>query len=41
MLDEATRETMGRRSDWQGLLAAPLPAPGADALTIPQGSTPP
>ena len=41
VLDEATQETMGRRSDWQGLLAAPLPAPGGDALPIPQGSTPP
>jgi multidrug efflux system outer membrane protein len=29
-VDEATRETMGRRSDWKGLLAAPLPAPGTD-----------
>jgi multidrug efflux system outer membrane protein len=32
VLDDATRETMGRRSDWKGLLVAPLPpAPGADA----------
>jgi outer membrane protein, multidrug efflux system len=26
VLDDATRETMGRRSDWKDLLAAPLPA---------------
>jgi outer membrane protein TolC len=31
VLDDATRETMGQRSDWRDLLAAPLPAPGADA----------
>jgi outer membrane protein TolC len=30
VLDDATRETMERRSDWKGLLAAPLPPPGAD-----------
>jgi outer membrane protein, multidrug efflux system len=29
VLDDATRETMGRRSDWKDLLAAPLPAPDA------------
>ena len=33
VLDDATRETMGRRSDWKGMLVAPLPAPGADAPT--------
>ena len=30
VLDDATRETMGQRSDWKGMLDAPLPAPGAD-----------
>jgi hypothetical protein len=25
ILDSGTRETMGRRSDWQGLIDAPLP----------------
>ena len=34
MLDDATRETMGRRSDWKGLLAAPLPPPAADAAPL-------
>jgi NodT family efflux transporter outer membrane factor (OMF) lipoprotein len=29
VLDEATRAAMERRSDWKGLLAAPLPPPGA------------
>ena len=41
VLDDATRETMGRRSDWKDLLAAPLPAPGADALPTPQGGARP
>ena len=31
VMDDATRETMDRRSDWKGMLAVPLPAPGADA----------
>jgi hypothetical protein len=35
MLDEATRDDMSRRSDWKGMLTAPLPAPGADAQAIP------
>jgi outer membrane protein TolC len=35
VLDDRTRETMGRRSDWQGLLAAPLPPPDADAAQRP------
>ena len=30
VLDDATRETMEQRSDWKGVLAAPLPAPDAD-----------
>lgn len=36
VLDDATREAMGRRSDWKDILTVPLPAPGADA-----GHTPP
>jgi outer membrane protein, multidrug efflux system len=31
VLDDATRETMGQRSNWKGTLDAPLPAPGVDA----------
>jgi outer membrane protein TolC len=30
VLDDETRETMGKRSDWGDLLAAPLPAPEAE-----------
>ena len=37
VLDEAPGETMGKRSDWESLLAAPLPAPGADAPPNPPG----
>ncbi|HSI53030.1 MAG: TolC family protein [Ramlibacter sp.] len=33
VLDDATRETMGRRSDWKGLLEAPLPPAAADPRT--------
>jgi NodT family efflux transporter outer membrane factor (OMF) lipoprotein len=40
VLDEATQETMGRRSDWKGLLAAPLPAPGDATLSTPEGTRP-
>ena len=29
VVDDATRETMERRSDWKGILAAPLPPPEA------------
>jgi len=37
VVDEVTRETMGGRSDWKGLLLAPLPPPGADARpTLPE-----
>ena len=32
VLDEATIETMKQRSDWKGVLEAPLPTPDADAL---------
>src|SRR4051812_2966073 len=31
VLDDATRETMGQRSNWKRLLEAPLPPPGTDA----------
>jgi NodT family efflux transporter outer membrane factor (OMF) lipoprotein len=41
VLDDATRETMGQRSDWRDLLAAPLPAPGADAQPNPAGAARP
>jgi NodT family efflux transporter outer membrane factor (OMF) lipoprotein len=40
VLDDATQEAMGRRNDWNGLLAAPLPPPGADALPNPEGTRP-
>jgi outer membrane protein, multidrug efflux system len=29
LVDDATRATMGERSDWREMLAAPLPAPAA------------
>lgn len=41
VLDDVTRETMGRRSDWKGMLTAPLPAPGADAQPTPSGAAKP
>ena len=31
VLDDVTRETMEQRSNWKGILTAPLPAPGVDA----------
>ncbi|MDM0015785.1 efflux transporter outer membrane subunit [Variovorax sp. J22P168] len=34
VVDDATREIMGRRSDWKSLLAQPLPAPGTDGFAI-------
>ncbi|MDM0053957.1 efflux transporter outer membrane subunit [Variovorax sp. J22R115] len=40
VLDDATQETLGRRSDWKGLLAEPLPPPGADALPTPERTRP-
>ena len=30
LLDDATRETMGERSDWKTMLRQPLPAPGVE-----------
>ena len=41
VLDDATRETMTRRSDWKGLLTAPLPPPGADLPPPPSGAARP
>ena len=31
VLDDETRETMNQRSDWKGILSAPLPAPDVEA----------
>jgi outer membrane protein, multidrug efflux system len=39
VLDEATRETMNQRSDWKGVLSAPLPPP--DARPTPSGAAKP
>jgi outer membrane protein, multidrug efflux system len=39
VVDDATRETMERRSDWKGILAAPLPPP--DALPTPSATARP
>jgi multidrug efflux system outer membrane protein len=33
VVDDATRETMGQRSDWKGLLEAPLPPAAEDPRT--------
>ena len=41
VLDDATRETMGRRSDWKGILESPLPAPGVDDLPPSSGAVRP
>jgi NodT family efflux transporter outer membrane factor (OMF) lipoprotein len=41
VVDDATREAMGRRSDWKGILAVPLPAPGPDARQTPPGAAKP
>jgi outer membrane protein, multidrug efflux system len=41
VVDEATRETMDQRSDWKGILTAPLPAPGVDAPQNPPGTAKP
>lgn len=38
VLDDETRETMARRSDWKDLLAAPLPAPGTDTIPTSPGT---
>ena len=34
LLDDASRETMGERSDWREILAAPLPPPAAGPQLI-------
>jgi outer membrane protein, multidrug efflux system len=40
VVDDATRDTMQRRSDWKDILTAPLPAPGAEAQ-VPSGTARP
>jgi NodT family efflux transporter outer membrane factor (OMF) lipoprotein len=35
VIDDATREAMGRRSDWKGMLSAPLPAAVPDVRPTP------
>ncbi|MBK7675822.1 MAG: efflux transporter outer membrane subunit [Candidatus Accumulibacter sp.] len=34
LIDDATRETMSQRNDWQDMLAVPLPSPDADPSQI-------
>ena len=41
VLDDATRETMGQRSNWKATLDAPLPTPDADAPQNGSGTTKP
>ena len=41
VLDDVTRETMEQRSDWKGVLSAPLPAPGTDAQPNSSGTARP
>jgi NodT family efflux transporter outer membrane factor (OMF) lipoprotein len=41
VLDDATREAMGRRSQWKEMLAAPLPAPARDVRPTPPGTVRP
>ena len=41
VLDDVTRETMNQRSDWKGVLEAPLPVPDADALPNSSGTAKP
>ena len=38
LLDDATRETMGERSDWKEMLETPLPAPDAGPRLIGSGT---
>ena len=38
VLDDATRETMNQRSDWKGILSAPLPAPDSDVAPNSSGT---
>ena len=41
VLDDATRETMNQRSDWKGMLEAPLPAAADDVPPTPAGAARP
>jgi hypothetical protein len=41
VVDDATRNTMSRRSDWNGILAAPLPPAGHDGGQTPPGAAKP
>ena len=41
VVDDATGETMMQRSDWKGVLSAPLPPPDADARPTPPGAAKP
>jgi NodT family efflux transporter outer membrane factor (OMF) lipoprotein len=41
VVDDATRATMGRRSDWKGILADPLPPAGPDVPQTHPGATRP
>jgi multidrug efflux system outer membrane protein len=41
VVDDAMRDTMTQRSDWKGMLSAPLPPPGDDARPASQGSAKP
>ena len=41
VLDDVTRDTMNQRSDWKGVLEAPLPTPDADALPNSSGTAKP
>lgn len=40
VLDDATRESMERRSDWKDVLSVPLPAPGDDVPVRPSETKP-
>jgi len=40
VVDEATGETMGERSDWKGLLSAPLPPPAVEFQPLRQKDAP-
>ena len=40
-VDDATRKTMEQRSDWNGVLSAPLPAPGAGPFETPSDARKP
>ncbi len=40
VLDDATRTTMGERSDWKSLLQAPLPPPSAEFAPLPKSDKP-